>query len=48
MNISCKFHGKTPRCRIKFFESEMLVVVECAECPKGTELVRFKVKETVP
>jgi hypothetical protein len=41
--IRCAFHHKESRYEIAHIESEHLVTVTCLECPKGQELLRFKV-----
>ena len=41
--IKCLLHHKESRYQVAYIESEHMVVVTCLECPKGTEMARFKV-----
>jgi len=41
--VRCRYHAKEARYRIKFFQEEMLFIVECLECKPPTEIVRAKV-----
>jgi hypothetical protein len=40
--IQCMFHSKESRYRVAYVQSENIVVMTCLECPKGTEVARFK------
>jgi hypothetical protein len=41
--IKCIYHHKESRYQVAYVESENLVIMTCLECPKGTEMARFKV-----
>jgi hypothetical protein len=40
--IRCLYHSKESRYQVAYVESENIVIMTCLECPKGTELMRFK------
>ena len=41
--IRCLYHDKESRYQVAYIPSEQMVIVTCLECPKGTEMARFKV-----
>ena len=43
MAVHCSEHWKESRMEVAYIEEEKLVIVRCLDCPKGMELMRFKV-----